>query len=1117
MPGRLENTTPQKAPVKSTVGRVSVVETKPKKTQAEIDAEIKRINDEKAKKDKEDGIKQGTAANYLPSLGRTIVDTGKGIAKGIGQTTEFASSVGEKVLQTPLKLAGFKLPEKSSATQLRETVEKKTGTKQGELFKPNTPGEKLGKGIEQAAEYVLPGGAGLKGAKAAKTAFGLGRLGALAAEGAIDAATSLPLLYSQRGAYEEPVSKTDVAVNTGISLSAPVVFKAVGKGLGRLTDFVNDNRKQVSKAALKTEQVVKNTIDDNALKLANNDQVIPKTIDNTTIKVNKPIQANKAEILADKSIPNGLKPSKFAQGVAESDITTPEVSKGLRENPPLYEVQGNKEVQQRAADRVKANTREAENFVLSTEEPSADHTATAVELIKKFQSEGDHDAAIRIADDVSQKLTKAGQAVQAAKLYENLSPESILIKAKRFITKENSKRTIFSKAQELTSEDATKLYDTAVKMKSAVGDAKDELANELASILSDYRYISTGKKISAAQAQLQLLNPKTLIRNVGGNELFYRMERLSKIVALPIDTALSKLTGTERTIVLNKGQGQFWQDFFKGAKAGAAGKKIANLDTQFDVPTKVFKSKWNPFYWGEKALGASLKSFDYAAYNRARLETLNEFGRLRAAGEGLKGDALKEATKKYANSASEAVLEIADKYGKYVTFQDDNLISKGAVGIKKGLNAGQDFGLGDLVLKYPKTPGALLSRAIEYSPAGFLQSAYKIGEQVLKGGGKSAELNRELALTTARAIIGTLGFTGLGYYFADKGFIQGRQSSDKDVNTLQKSVGQGKYTMNLSAITRWVKSGFKNTTTKPGDYIYTYDWAQPLAVSLSVGANMNGGVGKVGAGIGEQIASGASTITEQPLLSGLTRLFGYGDPIGGLKAIGEGAASSFTPTLANQFRQYLDNQTRSTNRSSSLQTSGNLVKNKVPGLANDLPPKYDTLGNPQQNFDSNNIFQVFFSPGSLTTFKENPETKLILDLISSTGETKQVPRVLPTQQTVFGQKIEVSPDDYASLQKYAGERTMQGLGTLLSQPAFNELSNDEKVSVIANNLTDISVGVKALLMAKQLMEMNAKGEDTTSLQDTLKPADIKNIQNAVDYLKANPDFFKLDKNPLKKK
>jgi chemotaxis methyl-accepting protein methylase len=78
----------------------------------------------------------------------------------------------------------------------------------------------------------------------------------------------------------------------------------------------------------------------------------------------------------------------------------------------------------------------------------------------------------------------------------------------------------------------------------------------------------------------------------------------------------------------------------------------------------------------EKTMGASLRSFDYAAYMRSKNETIGELAYIKAVNEGKRGDSLKEFSQKYANEIDDNIEKIADEYGKYVTFQDDNILSR---------------------------------------------------------------------------------------------------------------------------------------------------------------------------------------------------------------------------------------------------------------------------------------------------------------------------------------------------------------------------------------------------------------------------------------------------------
>ena len=83
----------------------------------------------------------------------------------------------------------------------------------------------------------------------------------------------------------------------------------------------------------------------------------------------------------------------------------------------------------------------------------------------------------------------------------------------------------------------------------------------------------------------------------------------------------------------------------------------------------------------------------------------------------------------------------AEQEALYRTFQDENFISNVLSGIIKpalntiGFGGGNktigklkvhDFGLGDIVIKYTQVPGALISRAIEFSPVGYVKALHNM-------------------------------------------------------------------------------------------------------------------------------------------------------------------------------------------------------------------------------------------------------------------------------------------------------------------------------------------------------------------------------------------------------
>lgn len=793
----------------------------------------------------------------------------------------------------------------------------------------------------------------------------------------------------------------------------------------------------------------------------------------------------------------GQKARRFPLSIGNSQMASPALKKGvLGEVKPggrgTYTPVTLKGVDAEAKAMVNKDTEGAVRYVLEGNEPSALHTATGIRLIEKFQNAGNYERAVDVSMSLAEKLTKQGQAISAARIVGALSPDGILRFAAREINKINNAPRLkipgLTKDAKITPDAAQDLKRLAEIMQSATGDAKIEAAQELQAAISALKPASIGQKLATTQTIGQLYNLKTQARNILGNELFYRLERLNKYVATPIDWTLTRLTGKERTVTFSTaGQGGYWEGLLKGMKAGWKGVNVRGLQTQFDLGrTPSFKAGpgHNPaerfMSFLERSLGAVMKGFDHAAYNRAYNQTLGELATLKALNTTGKAD--KASVQRIMAEMDTNLMDIADQYGRYVTFQDENLISKGLQTIKRGLNVGQDFGIGDLVLKYPRTPGALLARALEYSPAGIFRAGWQIGKPLLN---KQRD-NREALLALSRVITGTTGLTGMGYFLADVGIITGKGSDDPDVRELEKQTGQGPYKVNISALTRWAKSGFnrKAAETKPGDTLITYDWAQPIAIALAAGANVNQSLKNnkeplsgIGQTIYEGIESGTETIAEQPVLQGVKRLFtSYpGEEMGVMRKVGETLSegpASFVPTLLNQVRTSLDNTGRLTYDPSLLQRGINKAAMKVPGLAAKLPPAYTTLGQKKEIYQdgSNTGFNVFVNPAFVSQYKPSPEAQKVIDVYRNTGETSQVPRLVPKKITVSGQDFTLSGPEYAEYQRLVGEYTRQGFA------GMSEITDHQAAAKYMQSIiTDANTRAKAEILKARGEKVYKKG------------------------------------------
>ena len=677
-----------------------------------------------------------------------------------------------------------------------------------------------------------------------------------------------------------------------------------------------------------------------------------------------------------------------------------------------------------------------------------------LEMVKKANSEGRFNDAIDIITEVSGRSTTQGQAIQSLRLWGKMSPEGMqkfYVKTIKDINKDLEKQ-MGKKAKKLITdpkimEDIKGRMDKIGKMPDGRG--KDiEVAKTLDLIASQVP-VPFLRKVSSIQIMAQLLNPKTAIRNIGGNTGFMGLENVSDVVGAGVDKALSMATG-KRTKVLPsltaqaKGMKQGWKHGLEEALLGIDTKGLA---TKQDLPkSRVFRGKIGGNL--ETALAIELRATDRAFYQAAYDGSLNN--QMRAA---------------KVTEPTQEMKDIAHYDGLYRTFQDDNALSKGFQGIKRILNAQKEFGIGDFVIKYPRTPANLLMRGIEYSPAGFVKTIITAAKPLAKH-----EFNqREFVESFSRALVGSTALVGTGALLNKLGIVTGKPVADKDLAELQREQGFGEYRINASALKRLVFGG--DVKPQQGDKIVSYNWFQPAALPIAIGADINVNKGEPTGIIGtimQAFGTGINALADQPVAQGIQTLLssGYGgDVTQGLEKVMEGIPSSFMPTLLNQVKQLADNQRRETYDSNKKQKALNLAKNKIPGLSQTLPLKYGTLGQKLETYQNkgNNPFNVFLNPAFINKFNPSKEMQKVNSIYEQTGETIQVPRVADKSITVSGRKFVLTGQDYAEYQRLLGEYTQQKFATLKPDATAKQMQ-DIMADANARAKTEIlkakGVGVK---------------------------------------------------------
>ena len=822
-----------------------------------------------------------------------------------------------------------------------------------------------------------------------------------------------------------------------------------------------------------------------------------------------------------ETIPTGAKERGFTQTVRESQMSPEPLSKGVS---GTYEPITNRDTLASAQRIVQDNPIRARDRILSVKEPSAEDYAVGMELIRQSNAKGDFGDSIRIANRMAELATEQGQAIQALSMYNRLGPDGILKFASKTVQEARAKlpkakvhkldsevdkivaflqeqgeqninkeliREEIAKKFKLphVSEDFAKNITERATALQAMPEGREK-ALMTAEMLRDIAELVPSpilRKISSFQTIAQLYNPKTLMRNLAGNAAFGVGENVKDFVAAPIDRALSVFT-KQRT----KSLGGFNQ-LKAQAKGFASGLKEGTQEAWRGVDLTRVADKWeiNALTNGlprgrtfrgkimgnlERTLGVALRAPDRAFYKAAVEKSLAEQMSL-------------TGTKK----ATEEMLAKAHFEGLYKTFQDDSAAAKVFSGIKKALNADKEFGIGDILIKYPKTPGNLLARSVEYSPAGIVKSIMEVGKAAMGHGFDQ----QKFVDSTARAIVGTGGLTGAGYVLSDLGLLKNSASDNDKLRNVERMEGVNQSQLNVTGLIRWISSGFDKSQAKKqsGDLFATYDWAVPLSVPVSMGARAQ----EMGRDIGASdlmgtaaagLEGGLETLGDQPLIKTFTNL-GKGQSLSkSIVNAGKGVPASFTPTMFKQINQVTDNSLRDPYDPNPAKYGLNLALNKTP-FARTLPKRVNQFGEDIESFQNgtNSIMNVMFNPAFVARYKPTPETKAVLDLYRNTSDTRILPIIVGNKLDYKGISLQLKAKDKNYVQKIVGMWAKNHLSQLSKNQDFIDMSDDEKVKQLSADIRDMSEYAKKISFYLVLSRM-PQNKRRKYLEDYLKRTDI---------------------------
>jgi hypothetical protein len=397
----------------------------------------------------------------------------------------------------------------------------------------------------------------------------------------------------------------------------------------------------------------------------------------------------------EPNIPQGEKLLSFPQTMESSDTTAPELKQMIKDNPLSYQPINNPDTLKMAQQIVDQNFEAAKRVVMEGESFSnATESAMAQDIIRRLQNERKWDDAFEVMEATARKAKASGQAIQAFAMWRRMTPEGMLKYAHRVI---NQAQEAGAKNAKLTPEFADRLTDSmerinqmtdptqlqalikeqAGKMpkwtekmisKKTTEQLKDIAIAQVLSDIADQVPSSVWKKLSTIQAFSHLINAKTAGRNIFSNISFGIAEKLSNIVATPIDFAISKFTGKRSLTLPQTGK--------ESVKAGIEQAKEAAIDIALGINrTGVRDGKYNvprgkTFKKGagrmaEKLLGYELVVPDEFFKGEVFYDVLQQQMKV----EGL-------------TQPTQEMIEYAQLRARYATFQDDSLPARILQGLK---------------------------------------------------------------------------------------------------------------------------------------------------------------------------------------------------------------------------------------------------------------------------------------------------------------------------------------------------------------------------------------------------------------------------------------------------
>ena len=675
-------------------------------------------------------------------------------------------------------------------------------------------------------------------------------------------------------------------------------------------------------------------------------------------------------------------------------------------------------------------------------------TAVGFILIDRYQRIGDYQSAVAAAEKVREFGTASGQQVQIFSVLGRLDPNTMVVYAQKELSKAFDEM-VKTRTQKWIDKNADKFNLTDNELEfirrrtlqaAKLPEGRDKAIKlaEIATLLQDKLPPQKGEGLKTLQRMSMLLNAKTNIRNITGNAVMAPVFIFSDFFGSGIDKWVSTKTGVRTT-------GNFDRESLKGIKKGA----FETMD-DFRRHINTRNSEMNRFEIGSgKAFnehhdGKLAKQLDEVAKILNALDRFTSFCLemgdrpfyemwfINSLNNQMKLNDVSEATPEMVAIASSEALQR--------TWQDTNKVVKAVAGTKNTLNyiSIGGYGLGDVLIKFTKTPANLTKAIFDFSPAGLIKSIASDGltlRNAVKKGSFKPKMQKQFVDSLSKGITGTLLYI-LAASLASAGVLGGGGDEDKDVSDFEKYIqGIPEYSFKFAG--KW----------------WSYEWMQPVgAIAATVTDYMkskeNNPDNNFFENTLEAIKAGGEVLYNQSFMKSIQNLFTADNIVDGLIDAILDDPSVYVPQLLSQVANVTDKYRRTTyEKNKPLENALNRVKVKIPGLRQTLPKSVDVLGREIPN-SQKGIFNAFFNPANTFTDTSTPVTDHVYELYTKTKNKTLMPRVAPYSITIKGITKNFTPEEKNDFQRISGATASDILEIAFKSDGYKKLSDEQKVEFI---------------------------------------------------------------------